>query len=75
VSATVQNFADGKVHSGVGSGSTVYTITGDRDFVVDAIERIKASYHPLGYGTHFSVPRQSEDGSWTAFGSRANSCD
>lgn len=59
-----------------GTGSmTHYTITGDREFVEDAIARIKASYHPNGYGTWFSAPKQNEAGDWTAHGERANSCD
>lgn len=56
-------------------GMTYYTLTGDLEAVLDAIARIEANYHPLGYGTSFSPPKQQEDGQWVAHGSRANSCD
>jgi hypothetical protein len=65
----------GTVDARSSGGSTIYTITGDREFVVDAIERIAANYHPLGYGTSFSAPIENEDGTWYSYGSRANSCD
>ena len=59
----------------VGS-ETRYEIEDDDEHEVeDAIDRVKASYHPLGYGTHFSKPEQRADGSWIARGQRWNSCD
>lgn len=39
------------------------------------IERVCASYHPLGYGTSFREPAKQEDGTWLVVGSRAASCD
>lgn len=66
---------DGTVDRHNDGHQTSYTIIGSKEFVEDAIARIEANYHTLGYGTHFSAPKQQPDGSWTAHGSRANSCD
>jgi hypothetical protein len=65
----------GTVDARSSGAMTYYTITGDREFVDDAIGRITANYHPLGYGTWFSALKRLEDGSWQSYGSRANSCD
>jgi hypothetical protein len=69
------HFDNGTVDARSTGGQTHYTISGDLDFVEETIIRIKASYHPLGYGTTFSAPKQNEVGDWVAHGSRANSCD
>jgi hypothetical protein len=65
----------GTVDARSSGAMTYYTITGDREFVDEAIGRIKANYHPLRYGTWFSALKRLEDGSWQSYGSRANSCD
>jgi hypothetical protein len=55
---------------------TDYTVIGTRDEVEEAIDRILANYHPLGYGTTFNPPRPADaSGIITAHGYRYNSCD
>lgn len=64
------------VHSHSDGRRTDYRIEADElDEVEDAIARIEANYHPLGYGTTFHKPEQRADGSWVVTGYRYNSCD
>lgn len=56
-------------------GRTDYEISGDSiEEVQEAIDKIMASYNPLGYGTTFGTIRK-EDGRFVARGHRYNSAD
>ena len=54
---------------------TNYVITGSKEQVEQAIERVERAYHPLGYGTTFRPLSEIEPGKWSASGYRYNSCD
>ena len=58
------------------SGSQIfYVVTGSKQAVDDACERIKERFHPWGYGTHFKAAEEIEPGKWKATGDRWSSCD
>lgn len=68
--------AQAQIHAARQGSQISYVIeAGELADIEEAIARIERNYHPLGYGTSFQPPTQKPDGSWIAYGSRANSCD
>ena len=65
--ANVEMTSDGR--------STQYVITGSLPEITEAIDRIEKAFHPAGYGTSFTEPREVQPNVWRVEGDRSNSCD
>lgn len=63
-------------NSTTSGGKVIYDLTSEtREDIESHIDGLLRRYHPMGYGTSFSTPRQNSDGLWIATGSRSSSCD